>query len=118
MLFCVRDKTLKLNHLHHNPAKMMLFGFAGDAFYIAGISGIALSRILVFTLTAMTKYTDIVKGQRSSFGIAAQVHTGATEMPGIPGGIMHFLLTNRTILLLFHIHSFFLFAKGPEKHLV
>jgi hypothetical protein len=94
---------------------MMLFGFAGDAFYIAGISIIALSGILVFTLTAMTKYTDIVKSQRPSYGIGTQVHTGATEVLGIPGGIMHFLLTNRTILLLFHIHSFFPFTKGPEK---
>jgi hypothetical protein len=96
----------------------MLFGFAGDAFYIAGISMIALSGILVFPLTAMTKNTDIVKGQRPSFGIGSQFHTGATEVLGIPGGIMHFLLTNRTILSLFHIHSLFPFTKGPEKPLI
>jgi hypothetical protein len=97
---------------------MMLFGFAGDAFYIAGISGIALSCILVFPLTAMTKYTDIVKGHRPSFGIGAQVHTGTTGVLGISGGIIYFLLTNRTMLLLFHIHSLFPFTKGPEKPLI
>jgi hypothetical protein len=96
---------------------MMLFGFAGDAFYIAGISIIALSGILVFPLTAMTKYTDIVKSQRPSFCICAQVHTGATKVLGIPGGIIYFLLTNRTMLLLFHKNSFYLpLPKVPKRN--
>jgi hypothetical protein len=63
---------------------MMLFGFAGDAFYIADIRRIDFTCIQVFPLTALTKNTDIVKGQRPSFGIGAQVQTGSTEVLGIP----------------------------------
>jgi hypothetical protein len=98
----------------------MLFGFAGDAIYIAGISGIALSGILVFPLTAMTKYIDIVKGQRPSFGIGAQVHTGSTKVLGIPEGRIHFLLTNRTMSFLCACIRipFSSFTKDPEKPLI
>jgi hypothetical protein len=95
---------------------MVLFGFAGNAIYIAEFSGIALCCILVFPLTAMTKNTGIVKGHRPSFGIGAQIHTGATEMLRIPGGIIDFLLTYRTMLLLFHKNSFFLpLPKVPKR---
>jgi hypothetical protein len=95
---------------------MMLFGFAGNAIYIAGISGIALSCILVFPLTAMTGNTGIVKCHWPPFGIGAQVHTGPTDILGVPGGVIQLLLTNRTMLLFFHNDSFFLtLPKFPKR---
>jgi hypothetical protein len=97
---------------------MMLSGFAGNAFYIADSSIIAFSGLLVFRLTAMTKNTDIVKCHWPPFGIGSQVHTGSTEILGIPGGIIDFLLTYGTMLLLFHKTHFFFPYQRSRKGLV
>ncbi|PSK99283.1 hypothetical protein CLV48_11769 [Cecembia rubra] len=65
--------------------------------------------------TAMAGNTGIVKGHRPSFGIVTQVHTGTTEILGIPGGVSYLLLTYRTMHLLFHKNSFFFLYQSSRK---